>query len=663
MKKLNKPFRTPDGPKKFSVYVTTPEKKVVKVNFGDPEMEIKRDDKARRAAFRSRHDCENPGSKWKPRYWACKFWSEKPVSKLLNEQKTIEPDWASDEDIWKRAKDIAAKSTTGDPWALTTYLYKKLGGEITAKEAVVTGDDAQPGIKGAWFAQSVFSRRKKTEAMDSGEETPKPASSDSADQLAQKILIDHPAIPAATMLNALKAEGVELVRKEAQAMIFSDVQFLESWKDDGIGPTKFKVALIQEGLGNFRDAFYYTREAIESGIRAFEGKKCFADHPSKSEEKDRPERSVRDIIGHFENVRIEEREDGAAMLCADLVLMPDKPFEWARGLVRHALNYAKKFADQNFVGFSINASGDAREQTIESFMEENQIPDGARPKLLDAKNQGITAVKVVSKISDAISTDLVTEAGARGEVLELIENERTEIMAKKQKSLIESEMKKPEEMKSEAAPPVEETVETVEQTDDVGQDAKLLLDLIKKYMGDDSEGMDEAADAAAKEAYEAYCEMGLGKDEAMKAAAQAMKLAKHMAAKEMAKETEEKPDEQLEEKPEEEVKESKADIVKLTARISFLERELAKREMAEFLDEKLAESKLGRAETDKIRDLIGEPKNKTEIEKTIKVFKEAFGMAGGESKPSKKVSIFVTETEKQSAGTKPKVNFSDCILK
>lgn len=71
---LNKPFRTPDGPKKFSVYVKNEKGNVVKVNFGDPNMEIKKDIPARRKSFRARMRCDNPGPKWKSRYWACKSW-------------------------------------------------------------------------------------------------------------------------------------------------------------------------------------------------------------------------------------------------------------------------------------------------------------------------------------------------------------------------------------------------------------------------------------------------------------------------------------------------------------------------------------------------------------------------------------------------------------
>jgi hypothetical protein len=81
-KKLNKPFRTSGGPKKFSVYVKNEKGNVVKVNFGDPNMEIKRDDPARRKNFRARHGCDTPGPKTKAKYWSCKMWSKKSVTKM-----------------------------------------------------------------------------------------------------------------------------------------------------------------------------------------------------------------------------------------------------------------------------------------------------------------------------------------------------------------------------------------------------------------------------------------------------------------------------------------------------------------------------------------------------------------------------------------------------
>ncbi len=71
---LNKPFRTSGGPKKFGVYTKNEKGNVVLVRFGDPNMEIKRDDPQRRKNFRSRHNCDSPGPKWKARYWSCRQW-------------------------------------------------------------------------------------------------------------------------------------------------------------------------------------------------------------------------------------------------------------------------------------------------------------------------------------------------------------------------------------------------------------------------------------------------------------------------------------------------------------------------------------------------------------------------------------------------------------
>jgi len=80
---LNKPFRTPNGPKKFGVYVKNEKGNVIKLGFGDPDMEIKRDDPARRRNYRARHHCENPGPKWKANYWSCRTWTATPVSKIV----------------------------------------------------------------------------------------------------------------------------------------------------------------------------------------------------------------------------------------------------------------------------------------------------------------------------------------------------------------------------------------------------------------------------------------------------------------------------------------------------------------------------------------------------------------------------------------------------
>jgi RNA polymerase sigma factor (sigma-70 family) len=73
--KLGKPFLTPDGPKKRSVYVKNPKSgNVIKVNFGDKKMKIKKSNPARRRSFRARHKCHTAKDRTKARYWSCKFW-------------------------------------------------------------------------------------------------------------------------------------------------------------------------------------------------------------------------------------------------------------------------------------------------------------------------------------------------------------------------------------------------------------------------------------------------------------------------------------------------------------------------------------------------------------------------------------------------------------
>ena len=71
--KLGKPMQ--GDVKKFKVYVRDPKtKNIKKVNFGDPNMRIKKSNPARRRSFRARHNCDNPGPRTKARYWSCRKW-------------------------------------------------------------------------------------------------------------------------------------------------------------------------------------------------------------------------------------------------------------------------------------------------------------------------------------------------------------------------------------------------------------------------------------------------------------------------------------------------------------------------------------------------------------------------------------------------------------
>ena len=76
---LNKPFRTPKQSKKFAVYVKNPKGNIIIVRFGDPNMEIKRDDPKRRKAFRDRHNCAEKKDKTTAGYWSCRQWSTNKV--------------------------------------------------------------------------------------------------------------------------------------------------------------------------------------------------------------------------------------------------------------------------------------------------------------------------------------------------------------------------------------------------------------------------------------------------------------------------------------------------------------------------------------------------------------------------------------------------------
>jgi hypothetical protein len=69
--KLNSPFRTSGGPKKFAVYVKNDKGNVVKVTFGDPNLRVRNNDPAARKSFRARHKCDQKKDRTKAGYWSC----------------------------------------------------------------------------------------------------------------------------------------------------------------------------------------------------------------------------------------------------------------------------------------------------------------------------------------------------------------------------------------------------------------------------------------------------------------------------------------------------------------------------------------------------------------------------------------------------------------
>lgn len=69
--KLNSPFRTPGGPKKFAVYVKTPKGTIKKVTFGDPNLRVRNRNPKAAKSFRARHKCDQKKDRTTAGYWSC----------------------------------------------------------------------------------------------------------------------------------------------------------------------------------------------------------------------------------------------------------------------------------------------------------------------------------------------------------------------------------------------------------------------------------------------------------------------------------------------------------------------------------------------------------------------------------------------------------------
>jgi hypothetical protein len=490
-----------------------------------------------------------------------------------------------------------------------------------------------------------------------------------ADVVASDILAKNAQVSASTFLNLLKKNGVELVlnpvlTKEATGssslpqmvregdnkkpgnINFKSGKFLE--KSSGINGepagsfSRFKTVLLTEGLGNLRDLYYYSKEALASAVPVFEGKKIYADHPTAIQEQMQPERSVRDVLGHFENVHLEENSDGQAMLVGDVVIPMDDPFMWARSLMAHSVDYAKKYPDKDFVGLSINASGDAEMMEIDKVIE--IAPMNAKLKIQKAKEEGKQTVKLVSNIAEAVSCDLVTEAGAGGKILELLEGDLKMKKEAKKETKKEAIMEKKETMpmtkdEQEIAPSSDKAMGVDPQHDDAAQDAELIKQMIAKYMGADEMASEEEC-GIVKECYEACMEMGMGESEAAETAVKQLKLAKHMVAKKMKQEAEsvkvDAEDGVVAGSPTEmEAQESmppmdpkaaghKESAIALTAKLAKLEAQVSAYKVKEHLEKVLEASKLPRSATKHFRTLVESAKSTQEIDQSFKIFEAGF---------------------------------------
>lgn len=497
------------------------------------------------------------------------------------------------------------------------------------------------------------------------------------------LLVENPQMNASTFSNLLKAKGFKIVkdpsampegpqkseadsgssnvgvlRAQTQESAHTSngnlnfrAHFTESLsKDDGNGVTRFRVVIIEEGLGNSRDGYYYTKESLQSAVPLFEGKKIYADHPSATEESTRPERSVKDVLGHFESVNLEQGSEGQAILTADVCILPDEPYRWARALMRHSVSYAKKYPDKAFIGLSINAAGSASPMPLEEFNKSVPLPEGAKVKFAKAVEEGLSEVKVVTRLDSAVSCDLVTEAGAGGKVLAMLEQEKK--MEKKPEA-------QKEEDKKEAAPEAPAPGDHADEQ----QDIALIKKLIAEHLGEE-ESEDAEVQKHCKQAMEAYEGMGHSKEEAMKCAGQYMKASKHMAskAKEAAPKDEEKPEPKEEAAPtvtgQSPGKHAEA-MAAIQGENARLKESLKKFELRDHIEAKCRDSKESRVVTDEFKKLVESAKTKGEVDRLWEAFTK-----GAQTKRASAATSFTdfVMTEKSVEPTQTKVaSFTDCL--
>lgn len=150
------------------------------------------------------------------------------------------------------------------------------------------------------------------------------------------------------------------------------------------------VIIIKEGMGNLADRHFYSAELLQKIVSMFDGVKAYADHPSKTEESDRPERSIKDIVGYYHSPRVTMVE-GKTAIAAILKINHGPAYDWAWDLVKEAAIFAKRFENRDYVGISINAWGASHPVEHEG---------------------GI--VNMVDDLTEVQSADIVTQAGAGG---------------------------------------------------------------------------------------------------------------------------------------------------------------------------------------------------------------------------------------------------------
>jgi len=452
------------------------------------------------------------------------------------------------------------------------------------------------------------------------------------------------------------------------------------FKESNNSPFKnhtFQVILIEEGMGNFKDRFFYTKEALQKAAQSkiFEGIQCYADHPTEIEEQVQPERSTRDILGYYENIQYEESDDGTGTLVANLCIGNSISLDWAMSLLTNSIDYSTKFRESDLVGLSINASGSASQVEIDAFLQSQKLSPSVIEKLNEAKTQGISEINIVNELTQAQSVDLVTKAGAGGKILRMLEMEKS--MGKTRKFFeSEGESEKHEKHHEDGAADASAMAPgSAGKPDhaDEDQDKALFAKMIKQYLGKDDADQEEME--MAKHAYQAHKEGGMEHGEAYEAAGKhlkmAMEIGKKMAQCKQASESEHEAESEAEKKEAQSpppapkgdgpAAKKESDYIQLHGEVARLKESVKQYELRDYLDSKMRESKRSNAFTKKFREALGTPKSKPHIDEMWKIFLKAAD--AGVEEVGTESDVFLTEKSnyRESESSTGKVNFSDCL--
>ena len=190
-------------------------------------------------------------------------------------------------------------------------------------------------------------------------------------------------------------------------------------------PPTADVIIIRAGPGNPADAHFYTKACLEDSIARgiWDGVPCHVDHPTDSEDKEIPERSVESMAGYFTDAKLVTVTDDATheRVCAvSATFRPESGHEMVLRKLRTAAQYSQEHPNRSYIGFSINATGSGEPDTI----------DGREYDRVD-------------QITGVTSVDIVTRAGAGGKLLTFKESYRMAKAAVQEKDTTEAAAAKP----------------------------------------------------------------------------------------------------------------------------------------------------------------------------------------------------------------------------